>query len=56
MFSSTKMSFAINDNPLKNFVVPLQEITSYDDDNDDNCNDDNDGNDENKRNLFDELF
>ena len=39
-----------------NFLVPLQEITSYDDDNDDICYDDYDDNDENERNLFDELF
>ena len=42
------MSFTINENSLKNFLVPLWEITS--------CNDDNDDNDENERNLFDELF
>ena len=42
------MSFTIDDNPLKNILVTLQEITSYDDDNDDNN--------ENERNLFNGLF
>ena len=42
------MSFTINDNPLKNILVTLQEITSYDDDNDDNN--------ENERKLFNGLF
>ena len=42
------MSFTINDNPLKNILATLQEITSYDDDNDDNN--------ENERNLFNGLF
>ena len=41
------MSFTINDNPLKNILVTLQEITSYDDDDDNN---------ENERNLFNGLF
>ena len=39
------MNFTINENSLKNVLLPLWEITS--------CNDDND---ENERNLFDKLF
>ena len=55
IFSNAKMSFRINDNPLKKIFVPLQEITNYgdDSDNDGSCDHDND---ENEKNIFDELF